>query len=270
MIYKKVYCFMPARNEEKTLPYCLESLKKQTLKIYKICIINDGSTDNTKQIAESYGCQVIDLPPHPESYLSRAETIWKMAEVLNHAFPPPPDCDYIMQHSPDTILPPHYVETLVSRMEKETRLVVASGVIKGEKTSPSHVRGVGRIYKSWFWNKYIRKYPIRMFTYETYPILKARSLGLEARSFSDLVMITLRPTKTRFYMQYAGWTMREAGYFPPYAVAHCIRAFIHDPKIGIKMFISYLRPLTKVTVEDEIKRWIKWYQVNRILRFKIR
>lgn len=268
MTGEKIYCFMPARNEEKTLPYCLEAIKKQTLKIYKICIINDGSTDSTRQIAESYGCQVINLPPHPESYTSCAETIWKMAKVLNHAFPPPPDCDYIMQHSPDIILPPYYTEVLVNRMKRNPRLVVASGVVKGEKTSRSHVRGVGRLYKAWFWNKYIKKYPLGMHSYESYPLFKARSLGLEVRSFPDLVMTALRPTKTQLYMQHQGWAMREVGYFPPYAILHCIKAFLHDQKVGTKMFLSYLRPFSKKTVEDEVKRWVRLYQARRLLNLK--
>lgn len=269
MIWKKVYCFMPARNEEKTLPRCLESLKNQTLKIHKICIINDGSTDETKEIAKYYGCEVIDLPFHPESYTSHAETIWKIAEVLNYAFPPPPDCDYILQHSPDTILPPNYIEFLVNKMEKNPKLVIASGSVKGEKTLKSHVRGVGRLYKSWFWNRYIKKFPLGLFSYESYPLFKARSLGLEVRSFPDLMMITQRPTKAQLYLENQGYAMRELGYFPPYAIAHCLRVFLRNQKIGIKMLLSYLRPFSKRTVEKDVKNWIKLYQIHRILRLKV-
>jgi len=260
---------MPARNEEKTLPKCLEALKKQTLKIYKICIINDGSIDKTKQIAEAYGCQVIDLPLHPESYLARAETVWKIAEVSNYAFPPPPDCDYIMQHSPDTILPPNYVEALVERMEKNPRLVIASGVVRGEKTSKSHVRGVGRLYKSWFWNKYIKKFPLGLFSYESYPLFKARSLGLEVKNFPDLIMLTQRPTKAQMYLENQGYMMRELGYFPPFAIAHCLRVFLEDPNTGIKMLLSYLRPRISKTIENDVKNWVKLYQIHRILKFRV-
>lgn len=56
----KVGAFIPARNEEKYLSKTLESLVAQDLKPEKIILINDGSTDKTKDIALEFGCDVID------------------------------------------------------------------------------------------------------------------------------------------------------------------------------------------------------------------
>ena len=48
---------IPIYNEEQNIPYLLESIGKKMneLKIpYKLVIVNDGSTDNTKEIIQSY------------------------------------------------------------------------------------------------------------------------------------------------------------------------------------------------------------------------
>lgn len=45
---------VPVYNVEKYLVECLESLKNQTSKNYEVILINDGSTDNSKEICEKY------------------------------------------------------------------------------------------------------------------------------------------------------------------------------------------------------------------------
>ena len=41
-------------NGEKYLAYCIQSVLKQTYINFELLIINDGSTDNTPSIAESF------------------------------------------------------------------------------------------------------------------------------------------------------------------------------------------------------------------------
>ena len=45
---------MPAYNCEKYISKAIESVKKQTYKNWKLIIINDKSTDNTKKEIEKY------------------------------------------------------------------------------------------------------------------------------------------------------------------------------------------------------------------------
>ena len=46
--------FTPAYNRAYTLHKCYESLKKQTNKDFEWLIIDDGSTDNTRQLVQSW------------------------------------------------------------------------------------------------------------------------------------------------------------------------------------------------------------------------
>jgi glycosyltransferase involved in cell wall biosynthesis len=59
---------IPARNEEKSLPACLESLRDQAGIDFELIVVDDASSDQTVEIARSFrGVQVIaagPLPPH--------------------------------------------------------------------------------------------------------------------------------------------------------------------------------------------------------------
>lgn len=261
----KVYVFLPAKNEEKTIRNCLDSLLGQTLKPSEIFVINDGSVDRTKHFLEVYDyvhkVHHVNLPFHKESYVATPELNWKMATVLNHAFPTDLDYDYLMQHSPDTVLPSDYIENLVSIMEKEPKLVIASGMVEDEPTLESHVRGVGRIYKMWFWERYIKRFPLR-FIYESYPLYKARSLGFQVRSFPHLIMKTQRHTK--LYKTHYGYAMRELGYFPPYAL---MRSLLSLRQFGVKLLRGYIFSPFKKVVDREVESWLRRYQIGLMLNF---
>jgi len=51
-----VDAIIPARNEEDCLGRCLESLIAQQVISFQITVVDDGSTDGTRAIAESFPC----------------------------------------------------------------------------------------------------------------------------------------------------------------------------------------------------------------------
>ena len=52
---------IPAYNEEKLLPVCLESLEKQTFprEKYEVIVVDNNSTDKTAEIAAGYGAKIL-------------------------------------------------------------------------------------------------------------------------------------------------------------------------------------------------------------------
>lgn len=50
---------IPTLNEEKYLPYLLDSIKKQSFKDYEIIVSDYNSIDKTKEIARKYGCIIV-------------------------------------------------------------------------------------------------------------------------------------------------------------------------------------------------------------------
>ncbi|MGB8010916.1 MAG: glycosyltransferase family 2 protein [Terriglobales bacterium] len=62
----EVSVVVPARNEEASLGACLESLTAQSGVRFEIIVVDDGSTDRTREIAQSFaGVRVISPEPLP-------------------------------------------------------------------------------------------------------------------------------------------------------------------------------------------------------------
>lgn len=55
----KLSIIVPTKNEEKYLPKLLESVKKQTFTDYEIIVSDNGSKDETKEIAKKYSCKIV-------------------------------------------------------------------------------------------------------------------------------------------------------------------------------------------------------------------
>ncbi len=71
-----VSVIVPARNEEACLGACLESLVAQTGVIFEIIVVDDGSTDRTRAIAESFsGVKVIQPGPLPAGWTGKNNAV---------------------------------------------------------------------------------------------------------------------------------------------------------------------------------------------------
>lgn len=57
----KISLIIPAYNEEKYIGACLESVAKNGAGLFEVIVINNASTDNTKQIAESFVPKIPNL-----------------------------------------------------------------------------------------------------------------------------------------------------------------------------------------------------------------
>lgn len=58
----KISVVIPAYNAAPYLPRCLASISAQTLPPCEVIVVDDGSTDNTAQVAEALGAKVIRQP----------------------------------------------------------------------------------------------------------------------------------------------------------------------------------------------------------------
>jgi hypothetical protein len=72
-----VSVIVPARNEEACLGACLESVVAQTGVTLEIIVVDDGSTDRTRQIAQSFArVHVIDAAPLPPDWTGKNNAMW--------------------------------------------------------------------------------------------------------------------------------------------------------------------------------------------------
>lgn len=53
---------IPVRNGAATLKRCLQSIRNQTMQEIEIIVLDSMSTDSSRQIAEQFGAQIVDIP----------------------------------------------------------------------------------------------------------------------------------------------------------------------------------------------------------------
>lgn len=254
----KVGVVIPAKNEEKVLPETLQNLFNQTLKPKVVVLVNDGSTDNTADIARQFGCVVVNLPKRDESVIG----LPRFAAVKNAGLSVlgTEDLDYIMILDADHKLPADYLERIVERMSRKTNLVVASGVIKGEKSARTAVRDSGRVIKVSFWKLIGQAFP-EEYGGESWILCKALQMGYDVESFDDIVS-EARPTSLSWKKCFGeGKSMKALGYFWINALWRCFQTFLRDQLAGIAMALGYFSKVECL----ETARWLNQEQKKRFI-----
>jgi len=251
-------------NDAPSLPKVLQSLKEQTAEPQRIIYVDDDSTDDSREIAESFDVDVIIR-------LKRKKRVYGgfpiLTENVNAGLREVKrdNPDFFMVAAGDVVLERCYIEKLLNRFELDEKLVIASGVIEGEHNVPTAPRGAGRMHCMSWWEKHIKWYPFG-FLWESYAPYKAQSLGYRTRSFSDIRMVALRPTRP--YKPIYGYAMRQLGYHPLYAILRCFMGFLYKPENGVTMLRTY-RTKSDILepIDPDLARWIKHEQMKHLLQY---
>jgi glycosyltransferase involved in cell wall biosynthesis len=90
---------IPAFNEEKYLPFCLASLKKQTFKDFEIIVVDNNSTDNTAPIAKQFGARIVSEKRQGIGFTRARGISCALGEI-------------IAVTEADTIVPPNWLKTI--------------------------------------------------------------------------------------------------------------------------------------------------------------
>jgi peptidoglycan/xylan/chitin deacetylase (PgdA/CDA1 family) len=107
---------IPALNEERLLPDCLESLRNQDYKgEYEIIVVDNGSTDNTASVARSFGVKVVPC-------LGK-RSVFSARQVGADAA-----CgDIIAQADADTVYPRDWLTRIAARFSSHPDTVAITG-----------------------------------------------------------------------------------------------------------------------------------------------
>jgi len=76
IVFSKVSIIVPARNEEKYIEKCLETLIEQDYSNYEIVVINDSSSDRTAEIIKNYSITnsrvvYVNAEPKPDDWIGK-------------------------------------------------------------------------------------------------------------------------------------------------------------------------------------------------------
>lgn len=267
------YCVViPARNEEKNIYWVLDSLANQTMLPKMVCIINDGSTDKTKQKIINFHCNtgknfninIIDLPKRDYSLLGTPE----IAKIFNKGFEAVESLktDYLLVVGGDTLLTKNYVENLLFEFDHNNELVVCSGVTDEHEINREHVEGSGRMIETFFFRMFGFEYLINH-GWESEILYFARMLGFDAYNIPDAKFTGTRKASSNLKTFFCyGQGMRAMGYWTPYALGRVLYSFLIKRKRvrgAIQLFAGYLS-FNTIHCDYRLKKFVKDYQITKI------
>ena len=140
-------------NGGKYLPYCLDSLLKQSFQDFFLLIVDNGSADNSVEIIEQY----VDTFPDRIRFVKNKENVGFAKghnQVIHWS-----DSKYNMFLNQDIMLEPGYLEECVKKLDSDDEIASVSGkilkwnfiydggVVRSEKTNTIDSLGL-RITKS--------------------------------------------------------------------------------------------------------------------------
>lgn len=250
----KYIVISPVRNEEMYFERTLKSMVAQTIKPIEWIIVDDGSTDNTRNIIAKYLNEnpwIIVIARTPKSYHPGAGVVQAFYDGFSAV--KTADWDYVVKLDGDLEFDKDYFEQLFFRFTENSKLGMASGktfVYDGddlvmEPCIDSHVRGASKVYKRACYEA-IEQIP-EILGWDTLDEIKAQMNGWETRSFKDLRIIHLRRMsflnndwsrgRTKLGKQY--WIL---GYHPIYLFAKSIYRMFEKPYVlgGYGIIYGYL------------------------------
>lgn len=118
----RISVVMGIYNCASTLPEALDSLLNQTYKAFKIIMCDDGSTDNTYEIAKRYA------EKYPFIVLLKNKTNLKLAATLNHCIEYV-DTEYIARMDGDDISVPNRLERLIHFLDSHPEYAFVSSAM---------------------------------------------------------------------------------------------------------------------------------------------
>lgn len=152
-----IYIIIPAHNEEKHILKTLNSLVGQSYLPKKIVVVNDSSTDNTAQIAETFKAKYAFIEVLNKTSEDKHLPGSKVIEAFNYGLRAlDSNYDIICKFDADLIFPENYLESIKNEFIKNSKLGLCGGFCYISKkkgwvleslTGKDHVRGGLKAYK---------------------------------------------------------------------------------------------------------------------------
>ena len=275
------YCLVTCvRNEATYLPATIESVLGQTSLPLEWVIVDDGSTDSTGALIDSYAERFPWIRAiHREDRGHRAkgggvEAFLEATSYLGRA-----NWDFLVNLDGDLTFEPGYFQGCFERFQNAPRLGIGGGTIlekfegglAPDGAPHFHVRGGAKIYRKECWNQLGGL--ICSLGWDTVDELKANQLGWETRTFSDLFLVHHR-------MSGAVWgewgkALNEGesdfivAYHPIFFAAKCVRHLVVWPYLirSIGIVCGYLRAAAQGMPrlqDQELRKYLRNQQLRRL------
>ena len=219
----KLAIIIPAHNEEGFIGRCLDSFVAQSRRPDSLVVVDDGSTDNTAQIAASYQTQYPWIRLVQQSSAPEHKPGAKVIRAFNFGCSQiEGDFDLIGKFDADIELPAEYFEVVIREFKNDPGLGICGGLLYIPQENSwiyeaiadkSHIRGPVKLYRESCLKamKGLRE----SVGWDTVDVLLANYYGFRTKTIENLQVKHLRPTGKSYTLKAAelqGEALFKMGY----------------------------------------------------------
>ncbi len=247
-----------AKNEEKYIGEAIRSVLRQNVHPVLWCIMDDGSTDQTAQIVQSYA----EKYPFIQLHISRkggVRSFGAQYRAINAAYElvRQLDFDYVAMHDAD-IVPEQddYYESIILHLDADPGLGIAGGYIfertkegvwaSRKANSPEAVAGGIQMLRRACFEQIGGYTPLQYGGEDWLAQLDAKIAGWQVKAFPELAVYHYRPTSSadgRWRGLFRlGMMDASFGSHPVFEIFKCARRILENPLIlcSFIRFAGYL------------------------------
>ncbi len=246
----RYWTLLLTRNGAETVQLTSESIMHQTIPPVNMCIVDDGSSDDTPLVLEElrrkYPNRVTIVTLQDAGY-----DIRRVVKNINFGVKAQKkekiQAEYMMISGDDCEYPPCYAEYILVRMNRDHRIVIASGDIERAFHPDVTPRGSGRFVRTGFFEEIGGQFP-PYYGYEGWILQKALQLGYSIRNYPNIRYRHLREMGKQHRFVDWGLAMKCLGYHPLEVLYRCIKYVLVDHRVPVGymrvLWDYFIKPLT--------------------------
>jgi glycosyltransferase involved in cell wall biosynthesis len=223
------------RNSQDTIRKSLTSIREQTVNPEYVIVIDDGSTDDTKNILDDMqkDWPTLYVIANPDLGYDITRVVRHLNSAIRFAREKGiRKTDYHMVANDDNIYPRDYAQKIISYMDSNPLVAVASGNYANHKFVSPH--GAGRFVRnSFFENSVWHGYPEQM-GYESAILYEASRSGYLYSVIEDAKFEHTRTLGKAYNFYEFGASMRTLGYHPISVLVRFLKCFMMAEDMGRK------------------------------------
>ena len=263
------------RNGGETIISSLNSIMNQTLQPTTLCVVDDGSTDSTPQILRKFSEKFSDRV-YTVALPDRGYDIRRVMRNINIGIQEIRrlgiETKYTMISGDDCIYQRNYAEYIVEKMEREPKLVIASGDFENAKAPSSAPKGSSRFIKNSFLKRLGNGYPPH-YGSESWMLKKALQQGCRVECFPETRYKHLRELGSKHQFRDWGAAMACLGYHPLWVLYRCFK-YLHThllPPKSLVMLWHYFIPINRKNdpyftfFEKDLRQYVWKKQERRVI-----